>query len=109
MSSFRYCDEIKPHDAHEWYETVLVTSYTTSWAYYHCCGVKESPELTAALLLLEKAERKVAARHTFARILAKMNRRSIDEFYHGDGCAPHCSGCGAEWCEDHDPKYRAPS
>lgn len=92
MSTWRYCDDFKPHEMHEWMREVaganprsefVAEQTTTDW--HNCPGIKDSPVLHNLMAHLRAAEAVADEERRWVRERARKDRRTISEAMN---CAP---------------------
>jgi len=83
VSGWRYCDDTTPHEMHEWVEDItdawMGETFTQWW---HCAGVKDTPELRDANAAVVAAERNLSICRGIAADRAMAARYTEDEAMH---------------------------
>lgn len=80
MSGWKFCDDVAPHEYHEWaedYSMGPVFGFGTAW--HHCAGVKEEPMLRKSLDVIKATEQTLMGLRVVASLLSERARRTEDE------------------------------
>lgn len=77
MSGWKFCDDVVPHEMHQWHEGYLLVSHATVW--HHCAGVKEESRLRKSLDIIDEMEKALMGLRVVASILSEQARRTEDE------------------------------